>query len=103
MADKKQFKPLQGMYEGINLNNGRISELIYKIESVFGKENINIVNIAFTVDEAEDGKENEVSDIISLTHRSPKDIEKNRVLIDLKRSNSLEKIINALDQFKEVK
>jgi hypothetical protein len=103
MSCREEFKPIQGMYEGINLNNGRISELIDAIESVFGKENVSFINLSFTVSDNKKDNENEVRDIISLTHRSPKDTKKDRILLDMKRTKSLDKIIDALDKFKEDK
>lgn len=100
--DKKDFKPLQGMQEEINLNKIDLNELIEAFKESF-EEDITIINISFAVNSLDKDKEDKIEDMISLNHRSANDIKNNRVLVDMNRTRSYENVEKAFIRFERSK
>lgn len=99
----ENWKPLQGVFENIKLDKEKLPNLINVFEEEFGEDEINIINISFTVNDNSEKDKNAVGDIVSLSHRSSRDRDKNRLLVDMKRTKTFTKVKNAIKVYLEDK
>ena len=97
-----EWNSLQAISQGLNLNDLLNEKLLEKINEEFEGKQIDVTNIQFTVrDKKINESSDETFDLITIMNRNLKDTFLNRVVIDVSIQENLDKIIKAVNEYKE--
>lgn len=101
--NNKEWKPLQALKEGFILNEIINPEFLNAVKAEFGTENVNAINLALFINTEKDEESDEKkmvkeAELISISHKTTEDTKNKRIIVDVRNTDSFNKIISAFDK-----
>lgn len=94
-----EWKPLQAIRTNFSINDIIKPEFLDIIEKSFDTKHVDVINLAIYITDKNDSDKEVDKELITVAHKTTRDTNEKRVIVDVNNSKSFEKIQKAFDSY----